>query len=819
MDKNEETYKSELMHEVGLSVKSVGKIDNVLTVGGIRSLYLLDLFLSAVKNDDEPMAYFEFKIKDYSLLDAITQLVATVKKEHEKHDIVIAPWFVVVNEKEAWFYKHEAFADIMGNHDINWSAITPSKHDSEEFLKLRKLVEEADVFKKIDMTGATHTEWINFIKNVIGDPNNSYKTSIHQGNVKSVFNEWDRTFDTKIKVFERQHMEYVNSHNVYKHDMFLSMLGSAFGFSNGYDVCDYDKDGKISIVVSHVDGNKHMSQKMPFIPFQSNADFFTGNYNLDEATYRGICDRKDNLFDKTKRSAIGAFYTQSKVVKYAQSVIDSVLGADWQEKYNIVDCSAGTGSLESIATEPRNWRVSTLQESEVSVIRDKVNNNELNVCLSNIRQMDFLKEEIKEIRKWIYKGVDEESEKVAFFNNPPYSNNIHTDSVTTQELEYFSSRIGKKGADELTSLFFVKMKESCPKAINIFFCKYKMFTSSDFEELRKKYFGKVLHLSFMNSKKNFDNISKDFPVAFCIMDLNKKYNPNEVSVEILDDDFKVIGKKSINAYNKSSRLSSFVSNAKDNDSIIINFLLSGVNMGSLNRSIGLSFKKWDGHINKPVSEQGFINVCLAFAIGMVFSSRKWYDDAEYVFAPDKKVLQNGTIVNDSIVFALFHTKNYSSLDEPNRYCKDNHLIPFTEDECGCEVNYKSHWLIDFFKTGDIVDIDKDNCLFPSNTHYDLKWSDEAKNVFDIARKIYMKYHATRRYEKDYNPNATYYTIRKQLDDKGLFQQMNEAMSQLEKALKERLKPYYNNELVTIDCEVKEEAKPKMEQLMLPFENL
>ena len=103
-----------------------------------------------------------------------------------------------------------------------------------------------------------------------------------------------------------------------------------------------------------------------------------------------------------------------------------------------------------------------------------------------------------------------------------------------------------------------------------------------------------------------------------------------------------------------------------------------------------------------------------------------------------------------MAFALFHGQNRISAEEGT-----NHWIPFTENEVDAKDKFESHFMTQFIK-GKIEIKGNGNLLeTQKNRTTALKFSTEAKAVFEAGCQLWKYYHE----QENCNVNASLYDIR------------------------------------------------------------
>ena len=102
-----------------------------------------------------------------------------------------------------------------------------------------------------------------------------------------------------------------------------------------------------------------------------------------------IVSRLDLLVPQDVRERKGSFFTPAIWVEKGQQYLAAVLGENWQDEYYVWDCAGGTGNLEvGLMNKYRVW-VSTLDQQDVDVIRERIKNG-ANLLDSHVFRFDFL---------------------------------------------------------------------------------------------------------------------------------------------------------------------------------------------------------------------------------------------------------------------------------------------------------------------------------------------------------------------------------------------------------------------------------------------
>lgn len=104
------------------------------------------------------------------------------------------------------------------------------------------------------------------------------------------------------------------------------------------------------------------------------------------------------------------------------------MGEDWQDEYYIWDCAAGTGNLLAGLTNKYHIFASTLDQSDVNAMHERIENGAL-LLHDYVFQFDFLNDEFSPISKGgklpddLYNIItdEEKRKKLVMYINPPYA--------------------------------------------------------------------------------------------------------------------------------------------------------------------------------------------------------------------------------------------------------------------------------------------------------------------------------------------------------------------------------------------------------------
>jgi hypothetical protein len=139
----------------------------------------------------------------------------------------------------------------------------------------------------------------------------------------------------------------------------------------------------------------------------------------------------------------------------------------------------------------------------------------------------------------------------------------------------------------------------------------------------------------------------------------------------------------------------------------------------------------------------------------------WVNNKDQFLHPIDGWQTDAEFQNNCLAFALFHGQNKITSS-----AGINHWIPFTEQEVNAQAKFTSRFMSDFIK-GKIPPEEEEATIFnvvsEPKPHYEvpLKFSEEAKSVFDAGRELWKHYHSQKfsSIGSTYNADASLYDIR------------------------------------------------------------
>lgn len=530
-----------------------------------------------------------------------------------------------------------------------------------------------------------------------------------------------------------------------------------------------------------------------------------------------IIERRDLLVSNDIRERKGAFFTPKIWVEKSQEYLAKILGQDYQDEYIIWDCAGGTGNLLSGLINKKNLYLSTLDKSDVSIVKERIKNGakllENHVFQFDFLNDDFYSEKVPKSLQEILKDK-EKLKKLIIYINPPYAEATGYTSTSrdykhkpkvarnNKTHETYKDLLGR-GANEVFAQFFMRIYKELNGVILASFSTLKNLQGSNFKKFREV-FKAEFKGGFMVPADTFDNVKGQFPIGFLVWDTssilpkenplnlggnskeekqnsslildqdNLKDNPLKehfyaVSLEIFDSFGGFLGTKNIVIDDENNKpIIHFLRPFYDKSNEPIGFLrFMGADF-STNISTCLCNHLIINDVREvkytPITHNNIAEMCIYFSIRYCIKAT-WQNDRDQFYAPCNDAWQDDNeFKNNSLAFCLFHNQNrimnFDNTKKYGKFVEINHFIPFDEEEVGAKERYASHVLLDFLKVK-LKEQTQNNNLFNSSKKENkpLEFSQSAKGVFDAGREIYRYYHTQASTTPHYNANASLYDIK------------------------------------------------------------
>ena len=775
--------------------------------------------------------------------ESLVQLILTIgtQKLHKSYN---TPEFLGAFDCEKIvFLPYKFIKDFLYRADFDWTAITPTKYQSEPFQRMLSLTK--DIFAKHSLAfdfEKENKELKEFIKNSLAKGKHN-PIEIDADNFNEVYLKWCNKVLPTINLQNEMWKKARKQNIALEQDFFLADLISQNNVSlkeNLRILLQKRQDDELYYKVKTKKNDLFQGQfdnlEIEFIDKNAHNNFWE-NYTRPpkEQFWSKILERRDKLTPQDIMERKGAFYTPKIWVQKAQDYLQSALGKSWQDEYYIWDCAAGTGNLLKGLTNSAHIYASTLDLSDVLIMKElcKIDKNDktkkpeqrLNLLDKNIFAFDFLNDDFSSLPQTLQEILKDEKkrEKLIIFINPPYAEHGNKTSIKdksksakTAVAQDFKTYENYTAVRELFAQFFIRIYKEIQGCILASFSTPKYINSQNFEKFRKM-FKAEFKKGFVCPAYTFDNVKGQFPIGFLIWDLNSRQQITKIQLDAFGENGEFIGKKGFYIENKfiSAWLRKFYDKNGENLAWLI---LPGVDMQVQN---GIYFTNnptqsdIKQHKLAQITKSNLIVFCVYFAVRQAIKI-SWLNNKDQFLYPNDKWQDDDEFQSDCLAFTLFHGQNrISSIDRDDKDKKMiNHFIPFNASEVA-DGSFLSDFMYKFIngKLGDCtchtellpeseVSI-KSKCGYFANAQYDkknkaqndgilpfdkkeinlptkksfipakpLKFSKEAKAVFDAGREIWFYYHKHAKNDQKYNENASLYDIKEHFQGRNEKGRMN-----------------------------------------------
>lgn len=730
---------------------------------------------SKEQEDEESLLWAEAKKGSSDIFKSIVQLILTIGKART-FDKYLPPAFLgAFDGEKIAFIPYNEIHHVFYINDFNWN-VTPSNYDTKEFKLIYKKVKDIIESKALLFDFAKDDKELKkFIKdNFKVGKFDLNKIKIDKNNFMVIYNKWLQIVKPTIDI----KWESAKKIGLIEGDFYLADLLSYDNVSlkdklyillkkDHYEI-DRGKDEiglKIIMNVSFTDNQKAHTQ-------------FWNKYERPpkEEYWDYIVERRDLLVPQDIRERKGSFFTPQIWVELSQRYLADVLGENWQDEYYVWDCAAGTGNLLAGLTNKYNIWASTIDQQDVEVMHDRIKNG-ANLLDEHVFQFDFLNDDFLpksqggKIPDSLYKIISdkEKRKRLVIYINPPYAEATtartvsgtgeNKKGVATQHKinKYFNAKIGA-ASNEIFALFMSQIYEKIPDCILAQFSTLKFVQGTNFEKFREFFKAKFLG-GFVVPSYTFDNVKGSFPIGFTIWDLEKKQKITNVKCDVYNENGKKTGTKkffgnlpeSINKW-----ISKYQNKSSNNNIENIGTLFYRGNDFQNQRFIYIGTGSTSAHDSELyIGRYNLIPASIYFAVRHCIPAT-WLNDRDQFLHPNDKWQLDTEFQNDCLAFTLFHSQNKISCKEGT-----NHWIPFTEQEVNAKEKFESNFMTDFIngkqkpRGGKFLTL---NIVFEPEPVYQkqpLKFSKEAKAVFQAGRELWKYYHA----QKNILVNASLYDIK------------------------------------------------------------
>ena len=658
---------------------------------------------------DAPILWAEAKNHPTDVHRMLAQLILTIKGELKGN--VEPPRFVGCfdNEKIA-FVEYHYILPVFNLNDFNWTQ-TPSSVDDKTVETVRGVVpaEKIVVFS----FGADDAEIKSFVaRNFASGESPALATPIDRNNFTFIYQKWRAEvmphIDAPWDVLKKKYA-------LYDRDFFLAEMNVD---DNGTPEVVDDRPAEDFYITFDV------NDKKPYCIHRKNEDEFDitmsfgfkpdglAAYSAFWRRYKRppkreywdfIVSRLDLLVPQDVRERKGSFFTPAIWVEKSQLYIAAVLGENWQDEYDVWDCAGGTANMEvGLTNKYRIW-VSTVDQQDVDVIRERIRNG-ANLLDSHVFRFDFLNDSFDKLPEDLRDVINdpEKRKRLVIYINPPYveASNAQTThgtpgenrvgvSVSSIRAQYLAEM--GRAVNELFAQFLIRIATEIPGCIIGQFSKLKHLQGPNFNMFRRAFHG-TLEKCFIVPADTFDNVKGQFPIGFFVWRLGGGVFTSAVA-DVYDRQGVFIGTKSIYSPDGQHVLTDWIRQFYDK---VGEYLAYCRYLGSdfqHNNGVFITLspsasdlKQVKGNWITPKNVMAF---AIYFAVRLCIDA-DWLNDRDQFLYPNDGWKNDAEFQADCLVFTLLSGQNrVSSADGVN------HWIPFTEEEVGAKSCFKSHFMSDF----------------------------------------------------------------------------------------------------------------------------
>ena len=714
--------------------------------------------------------------------DAFIQLIFTIGRERT-FDKNLPPKFLgAFDAEKIAFIPFSAVMEIFSQNDFDWT-VAPSDHESKEFKQLKEMVK-----KQLTETGKENENvyFFNFFndkkdlqrfikRNFVSGRDSVQRMRITYNNFTHIYEKWRKEVMPSIAV----NWDNAKKNRLLDADFYLAdiMSGDNETLLENLHVLlksnHYELDRKID-----TDG-LWASKSVPFNDNMAAHSRFWSKYTRPpkKEYWDKIVERRDLLVPQDIRERKGSYFTPRIWVEKSQEYLADVLGEDWQEKYYVWDCCAGTGNLLAGLTNKYNIWASTLDKADVDVMHQRIEEkgeDHSYLLKSHVFQFDFLNGDFADLPKGLKAIIDDEEKRkrLVIYINPPYAEAGNAKQRTNKEInkpktgvsvlqktyEKYLPQIGIAGR-ELFAQFFTRIYQEIPSCVLAEFSKLKILQAPNFVDFRSMFKASLKSL-FIVPASTFDNVKGQFPIGFFIWDTSNKQTFESVEGDVYNTQGEYQGTKYIFALKKEQKTLTdwVVETRQKGGDTYIGFICNRSNdfQSQTSNFIANTKEQFSTPRGSIITNQNLIECTIFYAVRHVIPAT-WLNDRDQFLYPDEGWKYDKDFQSDCLAYSLFNNNIQSEYGI-------NHWIPFTEQQVNAPDNFQSHFMSDFIngklkqQNADTL-FGEEESLIPSEP---IQFTPAAQAVMEAGRKLWEYYLHKKDHElyaEPVNVNASFYDIR------------------------------------------------------------
>jgi len=724
----------------------------------------------AIDFNDEYLLWAEAKKDRDDIFSMLTQLVLTIGKARTFDKKLPPPFLGCFDFEKIAFVPYADIQDIFYKNDFNWK-VTPSDTETREFkhvyTQIKKIVSDIPWETYIFDFEKDEKDLKKFIsQNFILGKTETSKIRIDKNNFIIIYNKWLEAVKPTIQFDD---WTLAKQNGITDGDFYLADLLSAENKTLKEKLSVLLKTDLYELNMNVPFVRRPLFDRIGFSDNQKAHTQFWAKYERPplEDYWGYITDRRDLLMPQDVRERKGSFYTPQIWVELSQKYLTDVFGEDWQDEYFIWDCAAGTGNLLAGLTNKYNIWASTIDKTDVDVMKDRIQNG-ANLLENHVFQFDFLNDDFTKLPQDLQEIINDpkQRKKLIVYINPPYAEagsssavlsmgNIKTQVATVHNTkEKYKTMIGA-ATNEIFAHFMARIYHEIAGCKLALFSKLKFVCNQNFMQFRQ-FFKADFKNGFVVHANTFDNVTGQFPIGFTIWNMAGKKFPEFIEVNVPEENTK---KKFYNDFNKS--INQWIRNFDVHKDKTIGFLICETSDFQKLHQPYFTLSSTARQSRRYYCDvTNLIEGCIYFAVRLSVEAT-WLNDRDLFIFPNENYKTDLEFQNDCLAFALFHNQNRIQSKDGT-----NHWIPFSEKEVDARAKFKSHFMQSFIG-GKIIQNRYSNLFEQEEDKVFIKreFSVEAIKVFDAGRELWRYYHA----QPNCNVNASLYDIREYFqgrNDKG-----------------------------------------------------
>jgi len=764
------------------------------------------------KNSEEKISilWAEAKRGTKDIFQMFAQLILTIGKARTFTKYLPPPFLGVFDAEKIAFVRYETIQHLFFQNDFNWN-VAPSNYKTKEFNEIKLLINNIiEKEKYLYHFGKENKELHFFIKNNLKQGTDKNKIQIDKNNFVLIYQRWQEEIlphikknfkDTKNKIQIQERAFYLadlfidDKNDLNTQKPIKDNLEVKFSVLKDQVIYTIETENLVKSFVENAIESREF--KINKIDMQKYIDFWK-RYKRPPATifHDYIFEHQELLVPQDIRERKGAFFTPKKWRDLSLKYISEVFGENWQEEYYVWDCCAGTGNLVDGLLYKDRVFASTIDQSDVTTMKERIKMKRLNLREDHVFQFDFLNDPIdvfKETTKQntiqtyydpqtgkkthvlepqklpekLFQIIKNERRKLIIYMNPPYAEagnskllvgtgtNKAKTSFGNRTYERYKKQIGS-GINEVFAQFLIRIRIELANCKIANFSTLKNLQGSNFKQFRHIFQPELKRL-FVMPANTFDNVKGQFPIGFFIWDTYYSRPFNGILADVYDKNENKLPPKYIHAHN-GKKINQWIKIFDAQQKQSIGFICLGRNDFQHVKYVHIRNNP-DKLVDKGglwINQQNIIPVCIYLAVQHCIKFT-WLLDRDQFLFPKDSWKNDEAFHNDCLVFTLFHNQNRISLNEGT-----NHWIPFSEEELGLKEKFESNFINNFLY-GKIENkhIIKNNKIIEAPVEVwqivqKRTFSEEAQAVFDAGKELWKYYHSK---EYDSWPDASLYDIK------------------------------------------------------------